>query len=92
VVTPTGGFSDDVPIAYQEVGGERVDILLSYKLAESGGARRTGNYPEIGAEPGEFAYGFEVGDYDHSLPVVLDPAILAYCGYIGGSSADYGIA
>jgi hypothetical protein len=35
-------------------------------------------------------YGFEVGEYDRTLPLVLDPAVLIYCGYIGGSSGDNG--
>ncbi len=37
-----------------------------------------------------FSYGFNVGEYDPSLPLVLDPLIMVYCGYIGGSSTDSG--
>jgi len=39
-------------------------------------------------------FGFHLGDYDRSLPLVLDPAVLVRCGYIGGSGNDqgYGIA
>lgn len=37
-------------------------------------------------EDGQF--GFTVGDYDRTRPLVLDPAILVYCGYIGGSGYD----
>jgi hypothetical protein len=33
-------------------------------------------------------YGFHVGAYDPALPLVIDPAVLVYCGYIGGSSWD----
>jgi hypothetical protein len=44
--------------------------------------------PETSSQ--EFSYGFQVGDYDRSLPLVLDPAILVYCGFIGGSGDDYG--
>jgi len=37
---------------------------------------------------GEF--GFDLGDYDRARPIVLDPAVLVYCGYIGGSGEDFG--
>jgi len=35
-------------------------------------------------------YGFRVAEYDHSLTLVLDPAILVYCGYIGGTGYETG--
>ena len=38
------------------------------------------------------AYGFEVGAYDKSLPLVLDPATIIYCGFIGGAADDRGNA
>jgi len=34
---------------------------------------------------GVTTYGFYMGDYDPSLPLVIDPAVLVYCGFIGGS-------
>jgi hypothetical protein len=39
VMTPMGGFSDDVPVAYQEIAGKRIDIELAYKIASSGDAK-----------------------------------------------------
>jgi hypothetical protein len=33
-------------------------------------------------------YGFRIGKYDRSKTLVLDPAILIYCGFVGGSGAD----
>ncbi len=39
---------------------------------------------------GRVEYGFKLADYDPDLPLVLDPAILVYCGFIGGSSNDSG--
>ncbi len=73
VRTPAGGISDDAPLAYQDLGGERVIVSLAYQLGASAGL-----------------YGFEVGAYDRSQTLVLDPAFLIYCGYIGGSSDDSG--
>jgi len=32
--------------------------------------------------------GFELGEYDPELPLILDPAVLLYCGLIGGSNTD----
>jgi hypothetical protein len=80
IATPVGGFEDDVPVAWQEVGGIRPDVAVAYVLdaeeAVPGGQRHV--------------YGFEVGEYDESLPLVLDPAVLVYCGYIGGSGSEDG--
>lgn len=36
-------------------------------------------------------YGFEAGDYDRSRTLVIDPAVLVYCGFIGGGQGK-GIA
>lgn len=39
-------------------------------------------------EAQQFVHGFDSGDYDPNLTLVLDPALLVYCGYIDGSSYD----
>ncbi len=36
VDTPLGSFQDDVPLAYQEVGGDRVPVEMAYKLDAAG--------------------------------------------------------
>jgi hypothetical protein len=81
VETPAGRFQDDKPYAYQEVEGRRVAINVAYSLdpAEADGPHR---------------YGFALDSYDRSKPLVLDPAVFVYAGYIGGSGSDegYGIA
>jgi len=73
VSTPLGGFQDDRPVAYQDVGGHRVPVESSYALDEEA-----------------HSYGFELRSYDLNMPLVIDPAVLVYCGYIGGSGDDYG--
>jgi len=35
-------------------------------------------------------YAFCLGDYDATKPLVLDPALLVYCGYIGGHEPELG--
>jgi len=88
VRTPAGGFEDDRPVGYQEIDGKRMDVEMSYLLEEQSVIK-----PGLGGEEAvakSFIYGFDVGDYDRTKPLVLDPAVLFYCGYIGGSDADYG--
>jgi hypothetical protein len=88
IKTPEGGFEDDSPLGYQVIDGQRVDVALKYRLDEPAGSA-SGSGPSAGADT-SFAYGFDVGAYDRSRPLVLDPAVRVYCGYIGGSSADGG--
>jgi len=78
VVTHLGNLQDDRPVAYQEVNGKRVEITTDYAL-------------EPKAEAGSHAYGFKLGDYDHRRPLVLDPAVFVYAGYIGGAGQDLGL-
>lgn len=56
------------PFAYQDIGGERKEVAVSYKLTEN-------------------QISFELGEYDSSLPLVIDPA-LKYLTYIGGTAFD----
>ncbi len=77
VSTPVGPLVEDTPYVYQEAGEARVEVAAAYALEaeEAGGTRR---------------FGFRVGPYDPGQPLFLDPAVLAYCGYIGGSLDDLG--
>ena len=78
VETPTGGFRDDQPYAYQEIAGRRSEVRAAYDVetgAAAGGPR---------------GYKFELGDYDRTRPLVLDPAVLVYAGFIGGSDSEFG--
>jgi hypothetical protein len=80
VSTPAGGFQDDAPVAYQEVNGQRMPVFVEYVLDDA---------PAPGVnEP--HSYGFHVGTYNPSLPLVIDPQVLVYCGYIGGENGDFG--
>lgn len=70
VTTPAGSFTDDAPVAWQDIGGERRAVSVEYALD--------------GME-----YGFKIGAYDPSSPLVIDPAVLVYCGFVGGASDEF---
>ena len=75
VETPVSGFADAAPYAYQEMDGQRAAVSMAYALEER-------------SSEGSFEYGFDIGSYDKTRPLILDPAVLIYCGYIGG--VNYG--
>ncbi|MBE3117381.1 MAG: SBBP repeat-containing protein [Candidatus Atribacteria bacterium] len=86
VRTPAGDFEDDRPVGYQEIDGDRVDVALKYLLGEQSVIKPGPSGEE--AVTKSYVYGFDVGAYDRTKQLVLDPAVLVYCGYIGGSDDD----
>jgi uncharacterized repeat protein (TIGR02543 family) len=82
VQTPVGGFSDDTPMAWQEIAGKRETVSLKYALE-----KKDPSNPQEAC-----IYGFSVGKYDKNEALILDPAVIVYCGYIGGSGQDCGYA
>jgi hypothetical protein len=82
IATPLGGFTDERPVSFQQINGRQIAVATSYQLDEHKSAIRNPQ-PAI-------AYGFRVGAYDRSQPLVIDPALLIYASYLGGSSDDYG--
>jgi len=85
VKTPAGGFEDAAPESWQEVEGTRVAVAMEYRL----NVGEACDPPSARDENGH-SFSFRVGDYDHTKPLVLDPVILVYCGYIGGSGTEFG--
>ena len=77
VMTPVGGFHDEKPYSYQEVDGNRVLINTAYALVDN-----ETRSPQ--------RYGFRLGVYDKSKPLMIDPAVRVYTGFIGGSGNDRG--
>lgn len=67
------------PIAYQEIDGERREIAASYSI-------RNPN-----SEVHDRRVGFEIGEYDLSKPLIIDP-VLVYSTYLGGTGFDQGYA
>ena len=89
VRTAAGGFKDDVPVAYQEIGDAKNSVSLSYKL-DAPGRADGGAPPDKGTAGGCHVYGFEVGEYDRTQPLILDPALFIFAGFIGGDLNDGG--
>jgi hypothetical protein len=79
IQTPEGGFEDDTPLAYQEVDGNKAGVSLAYEL---------GDVAAEGNDGQRLNYGFNVGEYDRTRTLVLDPTVVIYCGYIGGSGDE----
>jgi uncharacterized protein (TIGR03437 family) len=83
VESPLGGFHDESPVSFQQFGkqpgGGQKSIKTAYRIVSAEG-------------PGRVVYGFQLGDYDRSRELVIDPAVLVYCGFIGGGGDDVGNA
>jgi Beta-propeller repeat len=78
VHTPKQVLTEDTPYSYQEINGKRQEVRSAYRL------RRHGSQSTRG-----FEYGFEVGKYDRSQTLIIDPVLVVYAGYIGGNRWDY---
>jgi hypothetical protein len=76
VETPLDVFHDQAPLAHQDRDGGRVTIPAAFAMEES--------------TTSSGSFGFAVGAYDRSLPLVIDPAIVISCGFLGGSADDTG--
>jgi hypothetical protein len=67
------------PVIYQDINGRRSEVQGKYKILTSEVASRSQRV------------GFEIGEYDRSKALVIDP-VLVYSTYLGGSDADSGKA
>lgn len=98
VSTPLGTFQDEIPVAWQEMDGKKKDVSVAFALLADGGrvaglslvSNDAMIQPEIHPQHQGRIYGFTVGDYDRSRILVLDPTVLVYCGFIGGTDTEYG--
>ena len=85
VTTPIGGFADDLPIAWQDASRGRTAVEAVFRLIPA----TVGTAKAADHEEG-ISFGFDLGAYNLSRDLVVDPALLFYCGYVGGSETDYG--
>jgi len=81
VETPHGDITEQPPVAYQEIGGRRVEVSAAFSLE-----------PASEREPDRRVYRFWVGDHDPTRVLVVDPITVVSSGFIGGSNYDAGYA
>ncbi|MGE5340214.1 MAG: SBBP repeat-containing protein [Candidatus Omnitrophota bacterium] len=79
---PFGSFYDDTPVAWQEISGKRTAVTMKYVVDDPNRNREKSD--------GAYTYRFSIGKYDKTQTLVLDPAIIVYCGFIGGTWDDSG--
>ena len=60
VSTPLGQVLEDNPYCYQVIGGNEVEIAISYNIID----------------PGNNVFGFGIGEYDESVDLVIDPELV----------------
>ena len=75
--TPAGDLEDAKPIAYQEVNGKKLPVEVSFS-------------PDLDTGDDIHRIFFSLGEYDPEMELVIDPTVIMYCGYIGGSGMDHG--
>ncbi|MEW6744607.1 MAG: hypothetical protein AB1486_17770 [Planctomycetota bacterium] len=78
IETPLARFGDATPYAYQVKDGARSEVSVRYSSREP-------------SAEGASAFGFELGEFDRAQPLVIDPEMLVYCGYVGGAADDWGL-
>jgi hypothetical protein len=79
VETELGALTFTKPIAYQQINGKKHEVNVAYNLQDS----------ELRAQSSALNYGFKVGDYDKSVPLVIDPGLSFYT-FIGSNDNDTG--
>ena len=95
IETDFGELMHKSPVSYQEIG--RAQGARRRAQSEVVGAglracpkeRRDVNvtFKKIGKN----TYGFEVSEYDKSQELIIDPVVLVYSTYLGGSDEDWGM-
>jgi hypothetical protein len=83
--TAAGDVVQHKPVLYQDVNGVRKEVAGHFRLARSNTV-----CPRPTAYCVSTTVSFQVGAYDRSQPLVIDPVVLSYSTYLGGNSNDYG--
>src|SRR5262245_45946899 len=67
------------------LGGFTDDRPYAYQELDGRRAEIPARYAKVA---GQHRYGFDVGEYDRSRLLVLEPRFFVYSGYIGGAGLD----
>ena len=100
--TKLGPVKFTKPVAYQEIGGKRVEVAVEYRIQEPeiGGEERLGAGKHGGSGEPETpnsqletrnskpTYGFTVASYDKTKDLIIDPLLAST--YLGGRYVDSG--
>ena len=84
VTWPAGVFHDDMPIAFQELDGKRVPVPVDSVL----------DSPAASVAPDHqtpATYRFQLGAYDPTRTLIIDPAIFIYSRTIGDAGDERGL-
>jgi len=80
IVTALGTVKMTRPVAYQEIDGRRVEVAADYMVPDSSSSSQ---------DPG-LTYGFRVGDYDKTRPLIIDPLLAST--FLGGGLYDNAVS
>jgi len=86
IETELGTLRQGKPFSYQDADGLRAEVESGYVVS--------GNRESNTANRNSFTIKFEVGDYDCSKSLTIDPSVnlsnLAFSTFLGGNAADQG--
>jgi hypothetical protein len=91
IETELGTAMYSKPLAHQVISGKRVEVEANYQVFASNPSPQTSELglhdSTLETQHSSLAYGFKVGDYDKSSPLIIDPVLL-FSTYLGGSNDD----
>jgi hypothetical protein len=82
IETPTGTLRQNKPYTFQETNGQRSEVQSSFRISQ--------------AESNTFRVGFNLGSYDTSKQLTIDPSVnlsnMSYSTFLGGGATDFGFS
>ena len=72
-----GELAQHRPIAYQEINGEKTEVVANYTIQR------------VSMDRSDWRIGFDIGEYDSTAPLIIDP-VLSFSTFLGGTGGDTG--